>query len=276
MIKTVAIEGVNGIGKTTFTKLLSDYFTRNLKPIDCAVFTHRFPSYETEIGQQIRGMLKISDLTNTAVCKELVRLMIEDRHQWWVDNYFKLTETKNALVIFDRYRMSNLFCSAPYFMKDENDFDGLKKAIEWMNALEISAYRVPQENLDIILTIDDTSIVQDRLDKMAAESKHQHETKEAIERQIYLMYHAIKYDKQSIYTSILFTDALDYDKDYDPKNHDGNEDPKLAALAFKVLKSLMFPDDDIRKVSPYFETLLNDFWMMLRKDEYEHAKIFPR
>ena len=274
MIKILAIEGVNGVGKTTLTKLLSNYFTRNLKPIDCKVVTHRFPSYETEIGQQIRGMLKISDLTNRTVCRELVRLMIEDRHQWWVENYSNLIETKNALIIFDRYRMSNFFCSAPYFMENENDLEGLKNTIKWMNELEIGAYRVPQEGLDIILTVDDLGIVLDRLAKQS--DKHQHETKEAIIRQDELMYHAIKYDTKSFYTSILFADATQYNKDYDPKDHNGDEDPKLASLAFQTLKHLGFSDDDIRKVSPYFETLLNDFWMMLRRDEYEKSKIFPR
>lgn len=98
----LAIEGIDGCGKSTQVQRLADYYTEQGLKVKVQVF----PSRDTEVGKLVRELMKSSKAHTKEGRLAIQYLMETDRlltipHiQEWREDY--------DLVLFDRYSVSNL------------------------------------------------------------------------------------------------------------------------------------------------------------------------
>jgi thymidylate kinase len=115
---TAAVEGLDGAGKSTFSKKLvsrlkARYTSTNI------VYQH-FPRYDTELGEEISRMLQIKEMSFDERL-QLCELFAKDRAAWWEENEQKMRNSKrNTIVVFDRYRLSNILLNAPRMNNGRN------------------------------------------------------------------------------------------------------------------------------------------------------------
>ena len=94
----IAIEGIDGVGKQTQTKLLKDF----LEKIDLKVETTSFPNYDGLVGEIIGMMLK----DGTAKTTDPTTMAIK----YSFDRYLTLRQVADCdVLIIDRYVLSNAF-----------------------------------------------------------------------------------------------------------------------------------------------------------------------
>lgn len=97
--KLIAIEGVDGVGKSTIMKMLKDNLTRE----DFSVHTLKFPSKDTRIGKLINAYL----FKQTYFTPETLQLLYEaDKYEF----QFKLNNSLKTVdyVLIDRYLLSSI------------------------------------------------------------------------------------------------------------------------------------------------------------------------
>lgn len=122
----IAIEGIDGCGKSSFikklseTKLIDDYNTI----YDCS-------PYDSEVTKVIRKMLKNEyNLSNKVLHKELLSLFMLDNHIHGNEVSKFLSDNTNNLVITDRYIAStfayqSLNANLKDIVKMTKDYDGI-------------------------------------------------------------------------------------------------------------------------------------------------------
>lgn len=143
--KLVVIDGIDGSGKTTQIKLLSDYLNEN--GIDFEVIS--FPQYgknpyAIKIEQYLEG--KLGDL-NEVDPKEIAMLYADDRKE--AANLIKDWLENGKLVIANRYTSaSKAHLGANIPERDREEF------FRWLDRLEYEDNNIPKEDLTIILNID--------------------------------------------------------------------------------------------------------------------------
>lgn len=91
----VAIEGIEGVGKTTLTQCIADFFEQHSKPL----ITTREPG-GTPLAEKIRALLKSPD-ENIEPMTELL-LMFASRAEH-IEKHIKPTLKKGISVVSDRY-----------------------------------------------------------------------------------------------------------------------------------------------------------------------------
>lgn len=142
-MKLFVIEGVDGSGKSTQIKLLSEYIAR--KGYNCE-FLH-FPRTDAPyFGELIARFLRGEFGSLDEVDPYLVALLYagdrkdaSERIKGWLD--------KGKIVLLDRYTYSNIAYQCAK-LDDRNDQDRLMK---WILALEFEHFDIPRPGLNIFL-----------------------------------------------------------------------------------------------------------------------------
>lgn len=121
----IAIEGSDGSGKGTQSKLLHEYFTKN--KIKSELIS--FPAYDTPTGIKIKAYLK-EEITMSTM--EFAKLQYEDKlaQKKRVEGLVK----NGSIVIFDRYKLSNVVYPAAKY-KEPKRSEVIDEINNWMNNL---------------------------------------------------------------------------------------------------------------------------------------------
>lgn len=181
MKKTIiAIDGLDGSGKSTITKMLIDHLIQKYKEDDdkVIIFQH-FPNYQSLTGHKIKRMLKeLPEKFTEEQLDDWIMLFMKDRETWWkthkVDFDNAPTKDPHFIVIFDRYRMSNLFLNAYRY-----GYDNFNKACDRiMNGEKHFDY--PIENINVFVDTNKDVLLKRMEAKKAAIGIDKNENPEAI------------------------------------------------------------------------------------------------
>lgn len=141
--KIIVIEGSDGSGKKTQTKLLME----RLKAAGYKVVTMSFPQYDKPTGQKVRDYLdgKLGSLDKVdpkVACKLYAddRLAAKDQINKWLESGIN--------IVFDRWMESNMAHQAAKFKENERE-----DIIDWIRNLEINQYKLLKSDLVIYLDL---------------------------------------------------------------------------------------------------------------------------
>jgi thymidylate kinase len=114
----IALDGLDGIGKSTFMDMLYSRFKMYINPNTVLIKQH-FPVYENKTGKMIKSFLfNGADLTNPVSVNQMIELQIKNRSEWWCDLHNKISSEYNdgsivdVLILADRYMESNIIYNA--------------------------------------------------------------------------------------------------------------------------------------------------------------------
>jgi dTMP kinase len=139
--KIITIEGSDGSGKKTQTKLLVEKaMTHNLP-----VATMSFPRYETPTGQRVKKYLEggFGNLNEVDV-KFVIKLYTDDRLAVKSEILGLLSEGKN--LIFDRWIESNMGHQGAKFKKEDRQM-----AVDYIRKMEVVENGLPESDLIVYL-----------------------------------------------------------------------------------------------------------------------------
>lgn len=149
--KLIVIEGTDGSGKATQTKLLQEYLLSKNQKVE--VFD--FPRYETFFGDFVGRYLR-GELGDPATLSPLWKSL-----PYALDRFGVREDMKNALkagktVLCNRYTISNMAHQSTTYktLKDRKEF------WEWLKELEYTQLGLPKEDLVIFLHVP-SKIAQD-------------------------------------------------------------------------------------------------------------------
>ena len=138
----IAIDGLDGSGKETTCKVLSDHIITRLNEVrdtPISTFTHSFPDYDIESGQAIKNVLagnKVIDMPPAIKTLMVVSLFAYNRKEHL--DMFKKTygpdifDRNDVIHIFDRYWASNIL----YQGLGKSDYQ-LSKFAEYCKAIDV-------------------------------------------------------------------------------------------------------------------------------------------
>lgn len=182
MKRIIVIEGTDGAGKETQTKLLHEKLLEKNKD----VFYQSFPNYKSKSAEPLRLYLDgktggISSLTPKAAST----LFAVDRLLTWKTDLAKLNDLESYTLICDRYTTSNMLYQTTRF---DSIIDSIKMT-EWISKLEYVDMEIPKPNLVIFLDMPPWATRQlrkNRLNKMnGGETQDIHESNEAFLVRVY-------------------------------------------------------------------------------------------
>ena len=173
MINIVAIEGLDGSGKSTFAENVVVILNKIAKNVHIE-YVH-FPDYTLQSGKEILDFLQHGDINNSRARDKIIRLFIKNRHEWYVNNYERLSQFDNVVIIADRYRHSNDYLNC-------SKFRDIPNAMAKYTDIELNGYRVPREILNFLLDTPLDLILQRLANKAVEQGIDQYESEANIRR----------------------------------------------------------------------------------------------
>ena len=141
----LVIEGIDGAGKETQTRLLKEY----LKSLGKNVITQSFPNYGTDGCKPVQMYLdgKLSKTANEVNAYQSSVLFA-------VDRFCTMTQlikniTKDSVVVFDRYVSSNMLHQGGKIHNDED----LEKYLKWLENFEFEIMKIPRPDKIFFLSV---------------------------------------------------------------------------------------------------------------------------
>ena len=141
----LVIEGIDGAGKETQTRLLKEY----LKSVGKKVITQSFPNYGTDgckpVQMYLDGKLsKTADEINAYQSSVLFA----------VDRFCTMTQLiknidNDSVVVFDRYVSSNMLHQGGKIHNDEE----LEKFLKWLENFEFEVMKIPRPDKIFFLSV---------------------------------------------------------------------------------------------------------------------------
>lgn len=144
--KIIVIEGLDGSGKATQTKLLVD----RLESVGKTVTKLDFPDYESPASAPVRMYLggEFGENPDDVNAYAASAFYAVDRVASYLKSWKKDLETKDV-ILSDRYVTSNIIYQMSKLPKDE--WDGF---IEWLNDFEYQKLGVPKPDIVIYLDVE--------------------------------------------------------------------------------------------------------------------------
>lgn len=143
--KLIVIDGIDGSGKATQTKILHE----RLEKQGLEVQTIDFPQYNKNFfGGLVRQYLDGKFGEPTKVDPKLASVLYA-ADRWESSEIIKDWLTQGKIVIIDRYYTSNLIHQSAKLTEPEiDDF------ITWLHELEMETFKIPEPNLVVFLHVD--------------------------------------------------------------------------------------------------------------------------
>ena len=141
----LVIEGIDGAGKETQTRLLKEY----LKSLGKKVVTQSFPNYGSDGCKQVQMYLdgKLSKTANEVNAYQSSVLFAVDR--FCTMTQLNKTIDNDSVVVFDRYVSSNMLHQGG---KIHNDAE-LEKFLKWLEEFEFEVMKIPRPDKIFFLSV---------------------------------------------------------------------------------------------------------------------------
>ncbi len=189
----LAVEGIDGSGKGTQSKLIEEYY----KNKGCDVKLISFPRYsETFFGKEVGNYLNGSYGSINQVPPKLAAMLYAgDRYETkdMISDYLK----KNYILIFDRYVSSNAAHHAAKLPAKERP-----SFIKWIYQMEYIVYKLPKPNIEIYFNIPyshSRKMVANKISRYYTDKSHDiHESDENYLKKVSEIYSQISKDNNWI------------------------------------------------------------------------------
>ena len=141
----LVIEGIDGAGKETQTRLLKEY----LKSLGKKVVTQSFPNYGSDGCKPVQMFLdgKLSKTANEVNDYQSSVLFAVDR--FCTMTQLNKTIYNDSVVVFDRYVSSNMLHQGG---KIHNDAE-LEKFLKWLEEFEFEVMKIPRPDKIFFLSV---------------------------------------------------------------------------------------------------------------------------
>lgn len=153
--KIIVIEGTDGSGKATQTKLLME----RLEKEKCKVFTTSFPNYESNSSALVKMYLngEITETANGVSAKAASVLYAADRYITYKKEMEGIYNSGEYIMIFDRYTDSNVIhhgCKIISSLTDKKMAEQeLQNYIMWLYEFEYKDLGIPKPDAVIYLNV---------------------------------------------------------------------------------------------------------------------------
>lgn len=142
--KFIVIEGVDGTGKETQTKLI----VRRLRDKGLKVKVMDFPQYEKTFFGKLVGRFLKGEFGNLQQVNPYLAALTFAGDRWQakdeINNYLK----KNYFVVSNRYVLSNMAHQSSKLPKEKRI-----QLVKFLEELEYKIYGIPKEDINILLTL---------------------------------------------------------------------------------------------------------------------------
>lgn len=166
-MKLIVIEGTDGSGKETQTKLLCEKLINEgykIKKIS-------FPNYESESSAPVKMYLagKFGDKAKEVNPYPVSTMYAIDRYASFKEDWEKDYNDENTIVIADRYTTSNMLHQGTKL-----EFNEQNNYIDWLKDLEYNKMKLPEPDVVFFLDMPTKcaeSLRKTRLNKITGEEK---------------------------------------------------------------------------------------------------------
>lgn len=142
--KLVVIDGVDGSGKATQTKLLVTYLKKRKPPVKAMDFPRYYSSFHGRIvGRFLNGEFgKINEVSPylASLAYALDRAAAREEMENWL--------TQGGLIVANRYTTSNMAHQTAKLEKSKRE-----EFLAWLDELEYKVHKIPREDLVIYLYV---------------------------------------------------------------------------------------------------------------------------
>lgn len=150
--KIIVIEGTDGSGKQTQTKLLKE----NLERQGYKVFTTSFPKYDSPSSAAVQMYLggEIRENPRDISPKAAATFYAVDRYITYKTLIEPIYKEKDAVILFDRYVASNIIHQGAKLIEENPESEEeLKDFISWLDNFEHGDMGIPKADITIFLNV---------------------------------------------------------------------------------------------------------------------------
>ncbi len=150
--KIIAIEGTDGSGKQTQTKLLIERLVQE----GYSVYSKSFPNYTSDSSAPVRMYLngELGNTPNAVDAKAASILFAVDRYVTYKKEFEELYKDRQHVFVFDRYTASNIIHQGSKLIRENKvDKKELADFVLWVNFLEHEELQIPPADITIYLNV---------------------------------------------------------------------------------------------------------------------------
>lgn len=136
----IAIDGIDGSGKGTQTKLIKDYLESRGKGVDLVSFPQYSSFFGTLVGEYLNGNFGTLEQVDPRLAALLFAM---DRR-----DFFEKNELAGDIILCDRYVPSNIGHQAARVPRDKRT-----EFVSWLEELEFGINRIPRPGLSLIFDL---------------------------------------------------------------------------------------------------------------------------
>ncbi len=143
--KFIVIEGIDGSGKATQTKLL----IKRLKKEERKTATLDFPQYYNNFFGETIGRFQNGEFGNAPKMSPYLASVLYAADRWEARGKIKKWLKEDRAVVLDRYASSNQIHQGGKF-KDPKE---KKKFFDWLEEMEFKVFKIPKPDIVIFLDV---------------------------------------------------------------------------------------------------------------------------
>ena len=153
--KIIVIEGTDGSGKATQTKLLNEALINK----GYKVYTTSFPNYESQSSSLVKMYLSggISENANDVSPKAASVFYASDRYITYKKEMEEVYNNGESIILLDRYVSSNILHQGSkvvdQILSKEKNKENLSEFVSWLDNFEHNDLGIPRADLVIYLHV---------------------------------------------------------------------------------------------------------------------------
>ncbi|MEA2098458.1 MAG: dTMP kinase [Patescibacteria group bacterium] len=143
--KLIVIDGIDGAGKATQTKIL----IKHLKKLKYKTATLDFPRYYDNFFGKVIGRFQNNEFGNAPKTNPYLASVLYAADRWEAKNKIEKWLKEGKIVILDRYSSSNQIHQGGKI----SDPKKRKKFLDWLEEMEFNVFKIPKPDMIIFLNV---------------------------------------------------------------------------------------------------------------------------
>lgn len=143
--KLIVIDGIDGAGKATQTKLLIE----RLEKAGYKTATLDFPQYYNNFFGKLIGRFQNGEFGDAPIANPYLTSVLYAADRWETKEKIELWLSENKIVILDRYASSNQIHQGGKI----SDIDEKKKFLNYLEEMEFKVFKIPKPDAIIFLNV---------------------------------------------------------------------------------------------------------------------------